>query len=128
MANDLILEIGTEELPPTCTRRGLDDFRRNLEARLGFYYEPTPVTNQFTSVYATGNDRMVPSVGLGYAVNLPWNLLANPLQIDAFFQYHFLMKKDFQRVQEFNNRFFRNQDLEAGGYVLNYGVSLTFHF
>jgi len=34
MANDLILEIGTEELPPSCTRKGLEDFKVLLEKRL----------------------------------------------------------------------------------------------
>jgi len=34
MANDLILEIGTEELPPSCTRRGLEGLKHILEAKL----------------------------------------------------------------------------------------------
>ena len=34
MANDLILEIGTEELPPSCTRKGLESLRDILKKRL----------------------------------------------------------------------------------------------
>ena len=34
MANDLILEIGTEELPPSCTRKGLEGLRSLLEKKL----------------------------------------------------------------------------------------------
>jgi glycyl-tRNA synthetase beta chain len=34
MANDLILEIGTEELPPSCTRKGLESFKNIFEKRL----------------------------------------------------------------------------------------------
>ena len=34
MVNDLILEIGTEELPPSCTRAGLKSLRENLDKKL----------------------------------------------------------------------------------------------
>ena len=100
---------------------------RKLEARCGFYYEPTPVTNQGTGFYPVGNDRYVPSVGLGYTFNLPWGLLTKPVSADAYFQYHILKEKEFLRAVT-SSPFTRNTNLASKGHVINLGCSVTFRF
>ncbi len=100
---------------------------RKLRIRGGFYYEPTPVTNQATGFYPIGNDRFVPSVGAGYTFDAPWGILAKPVNVDGFFQYHFLRSEDFNRAVP-TNPFTRNPDLTSKGSVYNLGVELTFHF
>jgi long-chain fatty acid transport protein len=94
---------------------------RKLKVRGGFYYEPTPVTNQETGFYPIGNDRFVPSIGAGYTFDAPWGILAKPVTVDGFFQYHFLKSEEF-------NRRARSRDLTSSGSVYNLGVELTFRF
>lgn len=100
---------------------------RRLEARAGFYFEPTPVTNQATGFYPIGNDRFVPSIGVGYTFDAPWGILAKPVTVDGFFQYHFLMDEDYNRAVP-DNPFTLNPDLTSGGQVINLGLELTFKF
>jgi hypothetical protein len=100
---------------------------RDLDARLGFYYEPTPVTNQPSGFFPVGNDRLVPSLGVGYTFHAPWGLLVQPVSVDAYFQYHFLDEKEFNRAIP-TNPYTRNPDLDSDGYVINLGLSLTFRF
>jgi len=100
---------------------------RKLDVRAGFYYEPTPVTGQALGFYPVGNDRAVPSVGLGYDLDVPWGLLAKPLTLDGFVQYHILMDNSFSRAVT-SNPVVRNMDLTTSGSVLNLGCSLTFRF
>jgi len=100
---------------------------RSLEARGGFYYEPTPVTSQGTGFFPVGNDRYVPSVGLGYSFDAPWGILAKPISADAYFQYHILGDKTHARAVS-ANPFTRDTNLTTSGYVTNLGLSLTFHF
>jgi len=100
---------------------------RELEARCGFYYEPTPVTSQGTGFYPIGNDRYVPSLGLGYTFDCPWGLLAKPVSADAYFQYHIFQEKDFFRAVS-TSPFARSTNLTAKGSVFNVGMSLTFRF
>lgn len=100
---------------------------RTLEARAGFYFEPTPVANQATGFYPIGNHRYVPSLGLGYTFNAPWGLLAKPITADGYFQYHFLKSRDFNRAMP-SNPFVRDQDLSSEGHVINLGLSMTFRF
>jgi long-chain fatty acid transport protein len=95
---------------------------RKLEARAGFYYEPTPVPKQSTGVaYPIGNDRFVPSVGIGYTFRAPWGILAKPLTVDAYFQYHILKREDSRYNPD-------NMDMTSSGSVYNLGVELTFRF
>jgi len=100
---------------------------RKLELRAGFYYEPTPVTAQASGFYPVGNDRVVPSAGVGYDWEVPWGLLSKPLSIDGFIQYHVLLDHAFSRASV-NNPVIRNMDLTTSGSVLNLGCSLTFRF
>jgi long-subunit fatty acid transport protein len=100
---------------------------RDLDARLGFYYEPTPVTHQPSGFFPVGNDRLVPSLGVGYTFHAPWGLLVKPVSLDACFQYHFLDEKEFNRANPINP-YTRNPDLDSDGYVINLGLSLTFRF
>jgi len=100
---------------------------RRLEARGGFYYEPTPVTSQGTGFFPIGNDRFVPCWGLGYTFDAPWGILAKPIVADAYFQYHILEKEAHLRALS-ANPFTRDQNLTSSGYVINAGLSLTFRF
>ena len=100
---------------------------RKIDVRGGFYYEPTPVTNQATGFYPIGNDRFVPSVGAGYTFDAPWGILAKPVTVDGFFQYHFLKSESWNRAVP-TNPFTRNPDLTSSGSVYNLGVELTFRF
>jgi long-subunit fatty acid transport protein len=100
---------------------------RKLEARAGFYYEPTPVTNQATGMYPFGNDRFVPSIGVGYTFPAPWGILAKPLSVDAYFQYHILAEKEFTRDVPLNPGA-ANPDLTSSGSVFSLGLELTFRF
>ena len=100
---------------------------RKLEARAGFYYEPTPVTNQLSGAYLVGNDRFVPSVGIGYTFRAPWGILAKPLSVDAYFQYHILAEREFTRDVP-SNRGAQNPDLTSSGSVFNLGLELKFRF
>jgi len=100
---------------------------RRLEARAGFYFEPTAVKNQPTGLYPTGNDRFVPSVGMGYTFPAPWGILAKPLSVDAYFQYHILVEREFTRDVTLN-RDAENPDLTSSGSVFNLGLELTFRF
>jgi len=100
---------------------------RKLEVRGGFYYEPTPVTNQATGFYPIGNDRFVPSIGVGYTFNAPWGILAKPLTVDGFFQYHLLASEEWTRAVP-SNPITRDPDLTSSGSVYNMGVELTFRF
>lgn len=100
---------------------------RKINVRGGFYYEPTPVTNQATGFYPIGNDRFVPSLGAGYTFDPPWGILAKPLTVDGYFQYHFLKSEDFNRAVP-DNPFTLNPDLSSSGSVFNFGVELTFRF
>jgi long-chain fatty acid transport protein len=100
---------------------------RKLKVRGGFYYEPTPVTNQATGFYPIGNDRFVPSVGAGYTFDAPWGILAKPVTVDGYFQYHLLKSEDWNRAVP-SNPFTRNPDLTSSGSVYNLGVELTFRF
>ena len=100
---------------------------RKLRVRGGFYYEPTPVTNQATGFYPIGNDRFVPSIGAGYTFDAPWGILAKPVTVDGFFQYHFLKSESWNRAVP-TNPFTRNPDLTSSGSVYNLGVELTFRF
>jgi long-subunit fatty acid transport protein len=100
---------------------------RNIDLRFGFYYEPTPVTSQPAGFYPIGNDRFVYSTGIGYSFKDPWGILAKPLSVDGYFQYHMLKKEDFDRALP-PTPYTRNADLTSGGYALNMGFNLTFHF
>ena len=100
---------------------------REFTLRGGIYYEPTGVTAQPAGFYPVGNDQIVPSVGLGYALALPGGILSNPLQIDAFFQYHVLLSKSFARANA-QNPVTGDLDVSTSGSVFNMGLSLTFEF
>ena len=102
---------------------------RKLEARAGFYYEPTPVPKQLTGIaYPIGNDRFVPSVGIGYTFRAPWGILAKPLTVDAYFQYHILMGRDSRyRPIDPDDQDLR-MDMTSSGSVYNLGLELTFKF
>jgi long-subunit fatty acid transport protein len=100
---------------------------RKLEARAGFYFEPTPVTNQGTGFYPIGNDRFVPSIGVGYTFDAPWGILAKPVSVDGFFQYHMLLSEEYNRAVP-DNPFTQNPDLTSSGSVFNLGAELTFRF
>jgi len=102
---------------------------RKLEARAGFYYEPTPVPKQSTgAAYPIGNDRFVPSVGIGYTFRAPWGILAKPLTVDAYFQYHILKRED-SRYRPINSDLqILRMDMTSSGSVYNLGVELTFKF
>jgi long-subunit fatty acid transport protein len=100
---------------------------RKLEARAGFYYEPTPVKNQRRNLYPIGNDRFVPSVGVGYTFPAPWGILAKPLTLDAYFQYHVLAENEFERDVP-SNPGAQNPDLTSSGSIFNMGMELKFKF
>jgi long-chain fatty acid transport protein len=102
---------------------------RKLEARAGFYYEPTPVPNELTgTAYPVGNDRFVPSVGIGYTFPAPWGILAKPLTLDAYFQYHILKSQDsLYRPSNPDDQNLR-MDMTSSGSVFNLGLELTFKF
>ncbi len=100
---------------------------RKLDVRGGFYYEPTPVTNQATGFYPIGNDRFVPSIGVGYTFDAPWGILAKPLTVDGFFQYHIFTSEGWNRAIP-DNPFTLKQDLTSSGSVFNFGAELTFRF
>ncbi len=99
---------------------------RKLEARAGFYYEKTPIPAE-ESYYLLGNDRFVPSGGLGYSLTIPWGLLANPVLIDAYFQYH-IFKEENHNLPLPYNPYLYNPDFTTNGHVINFGLSATFHF
>jgi len=98
---------------------------RSLEARGGLSYEPIPVRSQPSGFFPIGNDRIVPSVGIGYTFPAPWGMLAKPISVDAFFQYHWLLEQEFVRDV---NRYVGNQTLKSSGNVFHLGVDLTFRF
>ncbi len=100
---------------------------RNLDLRCGFSYEPTPVTNQGQGFYPIGNDRYVPSVGLGYVVKDPWGIFARPVAFDAYFQFHALTPEEFKRGIP-PNPYTLSQDVHSKGYVINMGCNVTFRF
>jgi long-chain fatty acid transport protein len=100
---------------------------RKLKVRGGFYWEPTPVTNQATGFYPIGNDRFVPSIGAGYTFDAPWGILAKPVTVDGYFQYHLLKSEEWTRAVP-TNPFTQNPDLTSSGSVYNLGVELTFRF
>jgi len=100
---------------------------RKIEVRAGFYYEPTPVTSQAMGFYPVGNDRWVPSAGVGYELDVPWDLLSKPVSIDGFIQYHILQDRSFSRALA-SNPVVRDMNLTSSGSVLNMGLSLTFRF
>ena len=100
---------------------------RDVDLRCGFYYEPTPVTNQPQGFYPIGNDRYVPSLGIGYAFKDPWGILAKPAAIDAYLQYHILAEESFDRAVPINP-YTRNPDVSSSGYVVNLGINVTLHF
>jgi len=100
---------------------------REFTLRGGLYYEHTGVGNQPTGFYPLGNDRVVPSIGVGYALRVPWGLLSHPLQIDSFFQYHVLLSKGFVRRDNVNP-ITKNQNVSSSGSVFNMGLNLTFRF
>ena len=66
-------------------------------------------------------------MGAGYTFDVPWGILAKPVNVDGFFQYHFLRSEDFIRAVP-DNPFTRNPDLTSSGSVYNLGVELTFKF
>ncbi len=98
---------------------------RRLEARGGLSYEPIPVRSQPSGFFPIGNDRIVPSVGIGYTFPAPWGILARPVSVDAFFQYHWLLEQEFVRDV---NRYVGNQTLTSSGNVFHLGVDVTFRF
>lgn len=98
---------------------------RRLEARGGLSYEPIPVRSQPSGFFPIGNDRIVPSVGIGYTFPAPWGILAKPVSLDAFFQYHWLLEQEFVRDV---NRYVGNQTLKSSGNVFHLGVDLTVRF
>lgn len=98
---------------------------RSLEARGGLSYEPIPVRSQPSGFFPIGNDRIVPSVGIGYTFPAPWGILAKPVSLDAFFQYHWLLEQEFVRDVD---RYVGNQSLKSSGNAFHLGVDLTFRF
>jgi long-chain fatty acid transport protein len=101
--------------------------RRDLDLRFGFFYEPTPVSNQGQGFYPIGNDRYVPSAGIGYTFKDPWGVLAKPVALDAYFQFHALKAEEFKRAIP-PNPFTLSQDVTSKGYVINLGCNVTLHF
>jgi long-chain fatty acid transport protein len=131
--SDNIWDIGTYAVGPRFTdivvpRIGvMYRITRKLEARAGFYYEPTPVPKESNGVaYPIGNDRFVPSVGIGYTFPAPWGILAKPLTLDAYFQYHILMRGDSQYRPI--NAPTLDMDMTSSGSVYSLGLELTFKF
>jgi len=100
---------------------------RQIDLRCGFYYEPTPVTNQAQGFYPIGNDRYVSSAGIGYTFTAPWGILAKPVSVDGYIQYHLLKGEAFDRAAS-PNPVTRDPDLSSTGYVLNMGFNVTLRF
>lgn len=98
---------------------------RRLEARGGLSYEPIPARSQPSGFFPIGNDRIVPSVGIGYTFPAPWGILAKPVSVDACFQYHWLLEQKFVRDL---NRYVGDQTLTSSGNVFHLGIDLTFRF
>ncbi len=99
---------------------------RKLEARCGFYFEPTPIPAE-EEYERFGADRLVPSVGFGYSLTMPWGILANPVQLDAYFQYHIFEEKTHSRAEPYNPYLY-SPDFTTKGHAINFGLSATFCF
>ncbi|MCA9771044.1 MAG: TonB-dependent receptor [Myxococcales bacterium] len=65
--------------------------------RGGFYYEPTPVTEQPTGFNLLGTDRYVPSVGLSWNFRDPFGYLSKPLTIDVAAFWHIFQTRRFDQ-------------------------------
>jgi len=68
---------------------------RNFDVRAGFYYEPTPVTDQPQGFNLLGADRYVPSIGFGWRFEDPFGYYERPIRLDFAAFYHFFKARDF---------------------------------
>lgn len=97
----------------------------SLTLTAGFSYEPSPlVSTESLDVNLFDNDRGIASLGLTQMYNNT-KLLAFPLRIDAAYQYHMLMDRDFTLSEE-NELQYETVTTRGGAHVFSLSFSMMF--
>jgi long-chain fatty acid transport protein len=100
-------------------------YNETLNLSAGFSYEASPLTStESVDVNLFDNDRAVASLGLT-KLYTDTNFLAFPLRIDAAYQYHLLMDRDFV-LSELNEAQYETVTTSGSAHVLSLSFSMTF--
>jgi len=91
--------------------------------RTGFSYEQSPVTDQPSGYNYLGNDRYIPSIGIGYRFHDPFHFFTSPIQIAFVLQYHHLTSRTFHK-----EGLPRDPDITSKGWIITSGLSVALTF
>jgi len=98
----------------------------SLSIAAGFSYETSPLTStESLDVNVFDNDRAIASLGLTQMYNNT-KLLAFPLRIDAAYQYHMLMDRDFT-LSEQSELQYETVTTTGGAHVFSLSFSMMFN-
>jgi len=91
--------------------------------RTGFSYEQSPVTDQPSGYNYLGNDRYIPSIGVGCRFHDPLHFFTNPIQVAFALQYHHLVSRTFAKEGRP-----RDPDISSKGWIITTGLSVSLTF
>lgn len=94
-----------------------------IELRAGYQYFPTPIPDQIYSTNILDSDRHTVAIGSGFHLNDPVQLLKNGLDFNFYFQYHYLLKRSFNKVDPLDPY----GDYSIGGSIIEGGFGISFY-
>ena len=83
--------------------------------RLGYYYQPSPVSDVQPYTQLLDTDQHVFSAGLGYAWRFLEKWITYPLEFDLYFQYKYLPERTLQTVA--GRTTIKGQHINIGGTI-----------
>lgn len=93
-----------------------------IEIRGGYQYFPTPIPDQIYETNILDSDRHIFAIGSGFHINDPTGLLINGLDLNIYFQYHYLIRRSFEKVDPLDHY----GDYSIDGNVLEGGAGISF--
>lgn len=93
-----------------------------IELRAGYQYFPTPIPDQIYNTNILDSDRHIFALGSGIALVDPMGLLEKGFELNIYFQYHYLMRRSFDKVNPLD----KYGDYSIGGNIIEGGFGISF--
>ena len=97
-------------------------FEDRIEIRAGYQYFPTPIPDQIYNTNILDSDRHIFSTGLGFHIVDILGLIKDGIDLNIYFQYHYLTSRSFNKVYTLD----KYGDYSIKGNIVEGGFGLSF--
>ncbi|MCX7944118.1 MAG: outer membrane protein transport protein [Deltaproteobacteria bacterium] len=97
-------------------------YEKRVELRIGYQYLPTPIPDQIYNTNLLDSDRHTFAIGSGLHLDDPTGLLPNGFDLNIYFQYHYLLKRSFNKVNPLDPY----GDYSISGNFMEGGLGISF--